>query len=151
MVNAALRLVTFGVLVSAIGCHKSVRIESEPSGARVSVNGVYHGVTPVRVSLQYDIFTTHNVELQKEGYRNTYAPIPSEGSLGVAICGYIICPALIIWARKPVSEAVFVLTAIGAGADDGMYPPPPPPPPPPAGASTPVPPTDAVTGASKTE
>lgn len=144
MVKAAVRLGFLAFLVVAAGCHKRVTIESEPSGARVRVNGVNRGVTPVTLDLEYNIFITHNVELEKEGYRRAYAPIPSEGNVGLAICGYIICPPLIIWARAPVSEAIFVLTAMGESPDGSMMSPPPPPPPPLPPAVAP----DAVSSAS---
>ena len=146
MVRAVSRLVLLALLLSASACHKAVTIRSEPSGARIRVNGVDKGKTPVTVSLEANIFVTHNVELQLDGYRAAHAPIPGEGNVGVAICGYLICPPLIIFARGPVSEAIFVLTPFGPGGDTaangGLAPPPPPPPPPPPVA-------DAVTAASE--
>jgi hypothetical protein len=141
------------LLVSAgAGCRKNVTIQSEPSGARVRVNGLDKGVTPVTLSLESNIFTNYTVELEKEGYERARAGLPTEGRLGIAICGYIVCPPLIILARQPVSEAIFVMRPAGDGPSllappppPSSTPPPPPPPPPPA-AWTPE--EDAVSSAT---
>jgi hypothetical protein len=135
------------LLVAALagGCHKNVLIRSEPPGARVRLNGVDRGVTPVTLDLEYNIFIDYQVELEKEGYERARVGLPAEGRLGLAICGYIICPPLIIWARQPVSEAIFVMRPAGAGGAP-LAPPPPPPPPAPPAAWTPT--EDAVSSAT---
>ena len=123
------------------GCHKRVTIDSEPAGARVWVNGRDYGRTPVTLDLEYNIFLSYQVQLEKEGYQRAFEPLPGEPKLGVAICGYILCPPLLIWAREPISEVTYVL----APAPPGDPPPatspkpPSPPPPPPSPVATPAP------------
>lgn len=133
------------VSIGTAACHKTVHIETEPPGARVRVDGIDRGPSPVSVSVEYNIFVNHTVTLEKEGYVTASAPLPSEGRLPLAICGYILCPPLLIWARAPIPNPVFVLTPVGAG-DGAAFPAAPPGPGP-----EPTPTVDTTTGASQKE
>lgn len=134
-------LLLLAIVLAAAGCRKNVYIETEPPGARVWLDGIDRGPSPVMVNVEYNIFINHTVTLEKEGYVTASAPLPAEGHVPLAICGYILCPPLLIWARAPIPNPVFVLTPVGAsGATPFPTPPPgpaPEPPPPPAETTQP--------------
>jgi PEGA domain len=53
------------------GPRQTVFITSEPSGAKVEINGVNYGVTPTEVSLKKG-FDGQTISLSKEGYEKKY-------------------------------------------------------------------------------
>lgn len=56
------------VLVLTSGCvSRSMTIESEPSGAQISINGKKAGVTPLKY--KFEFYGTYIFVLEKEGYR----------------------------------------------------------------------------------
>jgi hypothetical protein len=52
------------------GTHQIVRIDSNPSGATVEVNGIDQGVTPVDISLKKG-FSGQRLLLKKQGFEET--------------------------------------------------------------------------------
>jgi formylglycine-generating enzyme required for sulfatase activity len=64
-------------------------VRSEPSGAAVSVAGVYRGVTPLEIDLRPDL--AHSVVVSKPGYENAMREISlgagERGSLSVPLTG----------------------------------------------------------------
>lgn len=103
------RAIAAGVMLAtlAMGCHRSVLIDSEPTGAKVRVNGIPRGTTPFRTNLEYTAFTNFEVMLEKEGYRPATARLPMEFSAGALICGVVCWPFLLV-VQQPAST-VFVL------------------------------------------
>lgn len=53
------------------GSTDNVVINSEPSGARVTINGVYQGIAPVTVNLKRD--KDYKIILQRDGFQETSA------------------------------------------------------------------------------
>jgi hypothetical protein len=63
---AGLALAALLVSTTAGCLRPTLTISSEPSGARVLVNGEYHGITPVEVPFIW--YWYKEVELRREGY-----------------------------------------------------------------------------------
>ena len=74
----------FGILASASlvfgsatifsGSSQSIAIDSEPSGAKVFVDGQMKGVTPLSVMMDKTV-SSHEIKLQKEGYADINVPM----------------------------------------------------------------------------
>lgn len=132
------RIALFAVAaIFLASCHRSVLIDSEPTGALVRVNGVPRGTTPIRTNLEYTAFTNFEVTLEKEGYRPATARLPMELNPGALICG-VMCLPVLLWVQQPAST-VFVLER---ASETPM------PVPPPTGGATPIPPPDVTSGAT---
>jgi hypothetical protein len=76
-------LFLFGIL----GCatlfnqeEKEVGFSSDPEGAKVYINGSFHGETPVNVQLKKD--KEYTVEFRKEGYQTKTAYITNKVGAG---------------------------------------------------------------------
>ena len=109
------RIVALALVASfAASCHRSVLIDSEPTGALVRVNGLPRGTTPFRANLEYTAFTNFEVVLEKEGYRTATARLPMEMNPGALICG-VMCLPVLLWVQQPAST-VFVLERAAEGA-----------------------------------
>ena len=79
---AAAAAVGFGALaVADAGRGGALVVESEPAGASVFVDGVFHGVTPL--GLRRLVSGAHTVRLEKAGYRTAFASADPSGGRGV--------------------------------------------------------------------
>lgn len=91
----------FGLMmVLSMGCASTVRINSSPEGASVTVDGVYIGETPTTYTDTSIIFTNRFVEVEKPGYRKTQASLArdSQVNVGALIGGFFLCGILWLWA-----------------------------------------------------
>ena len=79
VLRACLSLVVFGTVPHLVGCatilqgsNPTIKVDSEPKGADVYINGDLRGVTPfeMKLALQDEPM---NLEVQLEGYRNESA------------------------------------------------------------------------------
>lgn len=102
---AALSL-TFGGCASIIkGTTQQIPIASEPSGARVTVDGNPAGTTPTTVTLSRK--QNHMVTLEKEGFETENVAITK--SIGGAVAGNIIAGGLIGWGVDAMTGAQYNL------------------------------------------
>lgn len=79
--KASLMAFTFTLSLVLSGCatlfgdkDKSVRIESNPSGAKVYLNGAPYGKTPTTIQLQ-SLLSSNSVRLKLDGYDEVTRPI----------------------------------------------------------------------------
>ena len=69
---AVFSMVTLVVMMSSCatvfkGNHSKVKLRSEPQGARVFVNGIFHGETPLKLYLKSN--KNYVIEFRKPGYK----------------------------------------------------------------------------------
>lgn len=82
--------ISFGCATLFTGSSDTVTVNSEPSGAKVYLNGMYMGLTPVSPSLKRD--KDYAVILKKEGYQDTSANISRSFNLvSILNLGSILC------------------------------------------------------------
>jgi hypothetical protein len=86
------------------GSAQQVTVSSQPPGARVFVNGGYSGVTPVAVLLKTE--RDYTITLQREGYRDTVAPIFREFNPVAALNLF----SLVCWVVDVATGALWRLT-----------------------------------------
>lgn len=98
MKSAAL-LVAVAVLFAS--CSSNTLIQSDPSGAKVYMNGEYKGVTPYSYSDTKIVGSTTEVRLEKEGYEPLYTMLSRNESADVgAIIGGIFFLFPFLWTMK---------------------------------------------------
>lgn len=98
MKSAAL-LVAVAVLFAS--CSSSTLIQSEPSGAKVYMNGEYKGVTPFPYSDTKIVGSTTEIRLEKEGYEPLYTMLSRNESADVgAIIGGVFFLFPFLWTMK---------------------------------------------------
>ena len=93
------------------GGRQPIRITSSPSGARVEINSVAHGVTPVTAKLRRG--KNHVIVVRKEGYQ------PHESKLNKRISGWYWGNILFLigFAVDPLTGAMFELEPSNVHAD----------------------------------
>jgi len=87
------------------GTTQEVPVSSEPTGARVSVDGSAAGTTPTTVTLSRK--ANHMVTIEKEGYQSESVAITK--SMSAAVAGNIIAGGLVGWGVDAVSGAQYNL------------------------------------------
>ena len=87
------------------GTTQEVPVSSEPTGARVSVDGSAAGTTPTTVTLSRK--SNHMVTIEKEGFQSESVAITK--SMGAAVAGNIIAGGLVGWGVDAVSGAQYNL------------------------------------------
>jgi len=87
------------------GTTQEIPVSSEPTGARVSVDGSAAGTTPTTVTLSRK--ANHMVTIEKEGYQSESVAITK--SMGGAVAGNIIAGGLVGWGVDAVSGAQYNL------------------------------------------
>lgn len=87
------------------GTTQTIPIASEPSGARVSVDGAPAGTTPTKVTL--DRKRSHMVTLELEDHETENIPVTN--SIGGAVAGNIIAGGLIGWGVDAATGAQYNL------------------------------------------
>ncbi|MBK7630884.1 MAG: PEGA domain-containing protein [Ignavibacteriales bacterium] len=77
------------------GSHEDVEFASEPSGAKVYINGDYMGKTPLELPLFSDL--NYEIELKKSGYKTKRTFITSKVGAGWVILDFVggLIPILI--------------------------------------------------------
>jgi hypothetical protein len=87
------------------GTTQEIPVSSEPTGARVSVDGSAAGTTPTTVTLSRK--ANHMVTIEKEGYQSESVAITK--SMSAAVAGNIIAGGLVGWGVDAVSGAQYNL------------------------------------------
>ena len=87
------------------GTTQAIPVASEPTGARVSVDGTSAGTTPTTVTLSRK--SNHMVTIEKDGYQSESVAITK--SMGAAVAGNIIAGGLVGWGVDAVSGAQYNL------------------------------------------
>lgn len=93
------------VLILFSSCSSTTMIQSEPSGAKVYLNGEPVGTTPYAYSDTKIVGSVNSVELVKDGYAplNTYFSRDEEVDVGAIIGGlFVLVPFLWTMKYKPV-------------------------------------------------
>jgi hypothetical protein len=88
VISSILILALLGCATIIKGDREPVYLASKPDSAEVYVNGVFAGVTPVRLSLASK--GTYTIEFRKEGYRSKAVQIDNQ--IGA---GWIVLDALV--------------------------------------------------------
>jgi hypothetical protein len=132
------------VTVSAFaGCASSTVLQTQPPGARVSINGIPMGTTPYTLTDTNIVTTTTHLLFEYPGYQPLDTLISRDEEVDPAplIVGIIVWP-LLLWVLKYHPSQLFVLQP-GNGAPpapNGWAPPPGYPPPAAGPAGYPAPP-----------
>ena len=87
------------------GTTQEIPVSSEPTGARVSVDGSAAGTTPTTVTLSRK--ANHMVTIEKEGFQSESVAITK--SMSAAVAGNIIAGGLVGWGVDAVSGAQYNL------------------------------------------
>jgi len=64
----------FGSATIFSGSNQSISIDSEPSGAKVYVDGQLRGVTPLSVMMDKSL-SSHEIRIQKDGFVDVNVPM----------------------------------------------------------------------------
>ena len=102
---AALASITSGCATIVKGTTQEIPVASDPTGARVAVNGSPAGTTPTKVTLSRK--QNHMITLEKEGFESESVAITK--SMGGAVAGNIIAGGLVGWGVDAVSGAQYNL------------------------------------------
>ncbi len=70
-------VMVLGVTATALGCAHTVQIETNPIGARVSVDGEFVGVSPVKVKKVVFVGDQLRVAVEAEGYEPQTTIVPA--------------------------------------------------------------------------
>lgn len=102
-----LAVCSFGTGCATIvkGTTQEIPVSSDPTGARINVDGAPAGTTPATVTLSRK--TNHMVTIEKEGFRPESVAITK--SMGGAVAGNIIAGGLVGWGVDAVSGAQYNL------------------------------------------
>lgn len=73
----AMSTLLFGSATIFSGTTQAISIDSEPSGAKVYVDGQLRGVTPMSIMMNKSI-TSHTIRLQKDGYTDINVPMTKQ-------------------------------------------------------------------------
>ncbi|WP_412061404.1 PEGA domain-containing protein [Rubrivirga sp. IMCC45206] len=109
------RLALVALLVATSGCatiiqgsRQDVLVDTDPSGARVTVNGYEAGETPVILDLKRD--EHHHVELALEGYEPVVFRLERDLDFVPAVVGNVFSFGLLGFAVDFVSGAAYELS-----------------------------------------
>ncbi len=102
---SALTALTSGCATIVKGTTQEIPVASEPTGARVAVNGSPAGTTPTKVTLSRK--QNHMITLEKEGYESESVALTKR--MGGAVAGNIIAGGLVGWGVDAVSGAQYNL------------------------------------------
>jgi hypothetical protein len=90
---------------------------SSPSGAEVSFDGEYKGLTPVMVSVYSSATPGHYVEISKVGYETWYESIPGNPPTGQTITK----SATLTPIYPPTTQPTVTITVTSIGGDYGYF------------------------------
>lgn len=109
--------VLMAVVVLFASCSSSTLIQSEPSGAKVYMNGEYKGVTPFTYSDTKIVGSTTEIRLEKEGYEPLYTFLSRNESADVgAIIGGIFLLFPFLWTMKYNPSHIYELRPLGTAS-----------------------------------
>ena len=114
------RLIAPCLLASlCLGCATTTQLHSNPEGARLYLDGIYEGVTPVTMTLTDGMDNGYkHVRLEKDGYGVTELAMGRKQSNARIIAGYF-CLFPLLWAYAWDADYTFNLPREG-----DLYPPP---------------------------
>lgn len=98
----------FVLLMFVSSCATTSRIESDPQGAKVYINGDYLGETPLQETLSNFIGNNYTIRLEKSGYRTLVRVLDKEGKILEATAGYFLLVPL-LWVYGPKSYYYFTM------------------------------------------
>jgi len=104
-VSAFVVLCTTGCATIVKGTTQEIPVSSDPTGARVSVDGATAGTTPTTVTLSRK--SNHMVTIEKEGFQSESVAITK--SMSAAVAGNIIAGGFVGWGVDAVSGAQYNL------------------------------------------
>lgn len=114
MKSAALLL---AVTVLFASCSSTTLIQSEPSGAKVYMNGEYKGVTPYSYSDTKIVGSSTEVRLEKEGYEPLYTMLSRTETADVgAIIGGVFFLFPFLWTMKYNPAHTYELRSLGTAS-----------------------------------
>ncbi len=98
-------LIIFGAILLSVSCTSTTMITSNPSGAKVYLNGAYVGDTPYPMSDKKISTTCTMVKLEKEGYMPMQTLICRDEDIdvGAAVGGIFFTP-IWLWVYKYYPE-----------------------------------------------
>jgi hypothetical protein len=105
LVASLLALCGSGCATIVKGTTQDIPIASEPSGARVAVDGKSSGSTPTKVTM--DRKRSHMVTLELDGYETENIAVTN--SIGGAVAGNIIAGGLVGWGVDAMTGAQYNL------------------------------------------
>ncbi|MBO0939649.1 PEGA domain-containing protein [Fibrella sp. HMF5335] len=110
------------ILISS--CTSSTLINSQPTGAKLYVNGQYAGVTPYQYSDTKIVGSTTDLRLEKDGYEPLRVPlVRNERADGGAIIGGIFLLFPFLWTMKYDPEHTYELRTPGDNGQPMTTPP----------------------------
>ena len=86
--------------LAAAGCSTTLTIHSTPAGAKLYLDGVYRGETPVTMTLEDGMDNGYkHLRIEKDGYSVLEAAIGRKQDSARLICGYF-CLVPLLWMYK---------------------------------------------------
>lgn len=119
----AVKIVTICMIASFLGtgCAHQTRISSQPSRAKVSIDGEYIGRTPIMYEDNSGMGKEYSIEIKKRGYEPVFSSLRQDqwntGVLVGSVVGAAICclPGIgLIWARQLKNNYSYELEKITA-------------------------------------
>lgn len=103
------------MFVSFIGCatifkgsHAEIRVNSEPSGATIMINGIDKGETPKTLALERD--EDYVLTFQKEGYKEVKVEVESSFDFATTVLGNLVSWSLLGVVVDVASGAAYSLS-----------------------------------------
>ena len=99
-----MRLIAIACVVGLLGCSSSTVIRSNPSGARVFIDGAYAGTTPYTLSDSKIVGSTTQIRLEYPGLPPTTVAVSRNEDLkvGTLIAGiFLLVPLLWVMGYDP--------------------------------------------------
>lgn len=99
--NKTISILLAGTIFLA-SCASTTTIQSNPSGAKLYLNNEFKGETPYRHRDSKIVFTTTDVKLTKEGYKDYFGSFSRDEKADAApiIVGFFFMWPLWLWAMK---------------------------------------------------
>ena len=90
-------------------CSTFVEINSEPENAKVTINDIYIGETPVTVVLSNLVTKEYYLTLSKNGYRSVVKQLEKAPKIGPILAGIFFTPIPLLWCYGPKNYYKFQL------------------------------------------
>ena len=99
--------------VFAFASSKTIRIESNPEGATIHMDGQKVGVTPLSITVDniywYESNNKHEFKAEKAGYTSSIQTVqPSETNVQKVLCA-VVCVIPWLWVVEPPDVVKFTL------------------------------------------
>ena len=104
-----LKLLIGFLAVFMLHCSTLVRFTTEPSGAKVYVDGDYIGETPIKKRLTDLAWKRHDLSIVKSGYKTVNRTVRKEAKGGAIFSGIFFSPFWFFWCYGPKKEQNFIL------------------------------------------